>query len=109
MLMLLLLYNTGVRVSELAGLKLSDMHIDGQSTTAYIRVHGKGRKERHVPLWKSTTKYLSDYIHDLARNENSNLFANCTDGDLTRSGVSYRLDCLQKKASKPLRHSRKRT
>ena len=65
----------------------------------YIRVHGKGRKERHVPLWKSTTRHLSDYIHDFARSENSNLFANCTDGDLTRSGVRYRLDCLQKKAS----------
>ncbi len=99
MLMLLLLYNTGVRVSELVGLKLSDIHIDGQNTTAYIRIHGKGRKERHVPLWKSTTKCLSNYMHDLTRSENSNLFANCAEGDLTRSGVRYRLDCLQKKAS----------
>ena len=99
MLMLLLLYNTGVRVSELVGLKLSDLHIDSQNTTAYIRIYGKGRKERHVPLWKSTAKYLSDYVRDKTHSGDSNLFANCTDGDLTRSGVRYRLGCLQKIAS----------
>ena len=99
MLMLLLLYNTGVRVSELVGIKLGDIHIDSRNTAAYILIHGKGRKERHVPLWKSTTKYLADYMRDHARSENGNLFANCIDGDLTRSGVRYRLDCLQKKAS----------
>lgn len=99
MLMLLLLYNTGIRVSELVGLKLSDIHIDSQSTSAYIRVYGKGRKERDVPLWKSTAKYLASYMNDHAYSESSNLFANCIDGDLTRSGVRYRLDYLQKKAS----------
>ena len=36
---------------------------------------------------------------DQVRSENSNLFANCTDGDLTRSGVRYRLNCLRKKAA----------
>lgn len=99
MLMLMLLYNTGVRVSELVGLKLSDLHIDSHNTTAYIRVHGKGRKERHVPLWKNTVKYLADYIRDHCQDEASHLFANCVDGNLTRSGVRYRLDCLQKKAA----------
>lgn len=99
MLMLLLLYNTGVRVSELVGLKLSDINIDTQNSTAYIRIHGKGRKDRHVPLWKSTAKYLSGYIRDYDRND-GRLFINCTAGDLTRSGVRYRLNCLQKKAAK---------
>ena len=99
MLMLRLLYNTGVRVSELLGLKLSDIHFDSRNTLAYILIHGKGRKERNVPLWKSTAKYLSDYIRDYARNKTGSLFENCLDGNLTRSGVRYRLDCLQKKAS----------
>jgi site-specific recombinase XerD len=98
MLMLLLLYNTGVRVSELVGLKLRDINIDSQNA-AYIRIHGKGRKERHVPLWKSTTKYLVGYIRSHDRNDADSLFANCTDGELTRSGVRYRLECLQKKAA----------
>lgn len=99
MLMLLLLYNTGIRVSELVGLKLSDINIDSQNSAAYIQVHGKGRKERHVPLWKSTTKYLAGYMQSHKPNESGSLFMNCTDGQLTRSGVRYRLDCLQKKAT----------
>ena len=102
MLMLLLLYNTGIRVSELVGLKLGSIHIDSHGTTAYIQVYGKGRKERDVPLWGSTAKYLTGYLRDHARGENNNLFANCTDGDLTRSGVRYRLGCLQKKASETI-------
>ncbi len=99
MLMILLLYNTGIRVSELLGLRLGDIHLDSQNTAAYARIFGKGRKERHVPLWKSTSKYLADYIRDLIRDESSSLFSNYIDGDLTRSGVRYRLACLQKKAS----------
>ena len=108
MLMLLLLYNTGVRVSELVGLRLCDIHMDSQNTAAYIRIHGKGRKERHVPLWASTTKYLADYMRDHCRDETGNLFANCTDGDLTRSGVRYRIDCLQRKAAETLPSLRKK-
>lgn len=100
MLMLLLLYNTGIRVSELVGLRLSDIHIDSRNSAAYIQVHGKGRKERYVPLWKSTTKYLADYIRDHVHNESDNLFASSTNDDLTRSGIRYRLGCLQRKASK---------
>lgn len=99
MLMLLLLYNTGVRVSELMRLKLSDFHIDSQNTSAYILVRGKGRKERNIPLWKSTAKYLANYIRDHAHNKTGSLFANCLNGNLTRSGIRYRLGCLQKKAS----------
>lgn len=99
LLMLLLLYNTGVRVSELVGLRLSDIHIDSQGASAYILIHGKGRKERYVPLWKSTAKYLSCYMNDFAYGGNSSLFMNCTDGNLTRSGVRYRLNCLKKNAS----------
>lgn len=102
MLMLLLLYNTGVRVSELVGLKRDDIHIDSGNTSAYIRINGKGRKERHVPLWKSTAKYLADYMRDHARNEIGSLFANCLNGNLTRSGARYRLDCLKQKASEAI-------
>jgi site-specific recombinase XerD len=98
MLMILLLYNTGIRVSELLGLKISDVFIDDQCAIAYICVHGKGRKDRSVPLWKSTAKYLSDFI-DHKYSDSNSLFINSTAGNLTRSGVRYRLDCLQKIAS----------
>lgn len=102
MLMLLLLYNTGVRVSELVGLKLCDIHIDSLNTSAYIRINGKGRKERHIPLWKSTARYLADYVRDHPRKETDSLFANCLDCNLTRSGVRYRLNCLKNKASEAI-------
>jgi site-specific recombinase XerD len=98
MLMLLLLYNTGVRVSELLGLKISDVRLGSQNDAAYIHVHGKGRKERQVPLWKSTSKYLAGYMGDSVRGEASHLFSNNVSGDLTRSGVRYRLKCLQERA-----------
>jgi len=49
-LMLLLLYNTGVRVSELVGLKFHDIITDASGLPSYIRIQGKGRKERNVPL-----------------------------------------------------------
>ena len=104
LLMLLILYNTGVRVSELLGLKLCHIHIDHQNVSAYIRINGKGRKERHIPLWKSTTRYLVDYIRYHTRNEDENesLFANRHHDQLTRSGVRYRLSCLKQKASEVL-------
>ena len=53
-----LLYATGIRVSELVNLKLSNLDIDECS----IRVFGKGGKERMVPIVKSAMVYLKDYI-----------------------------------------------
>ena len=97
-LMLLLLYNAGVRVSELTNLKGKDIRIDSCGTTSYLRIHGKGRKERDVPLWKSTTEYLRDYIDANGTLDNDKLFLNSAGNALTRSGVRYRIDCLQNKA-----------
>ncbi len=53
-------------------------------------------------MWKITVKYLTDYIRDYCHDETSHLFANCMDGNLTRTGVRYRLDCLQKKAAETI-------
>jgi len=99
-LMLILLYNTGVRVSELLGLKHMDIITDAKGLPSYVHVHGKGRKERDVPLWKSTSVFLRSFmdVHGIV-NSNSKLFVNRTDGALTRSGVRYRLNCLIEKAS----------
>jgi len=98
-LMLLLLYNTGVRVSELIGLRGRDINADSCGTTAYICVHGKGRKECDTPLWKNTAKHLYDYMNAHDTKENDKLFMNCTDGELTRSGVRYRINCLKQKST----------
>ena len=48
-------YNTGARVSELVRLHVADVLLDRASA---LLLHGKGRKERVVPLWKSTATQL---------------------------------------------------
>jgi integrase/recombinase XerD len=98
-LMLVLLYNTGVRVSELTGLKGKDVRMDGNKSSAYIHIHGKGRKERNVPLWKNTAKYLLKYMGNHKILDADKLFMNYAGEELTRSGIRYRIDCLVKKAS----------
>ena len=98
-LMLLLLYNTGVRVSELIGIKINDIIMDANGSPSYIHVNGKGRKERDVPLWKSTAEFLRKFMGFYATDSAGKLFINRTDDPLTRSGVRYRLKCLVEKAS----------
>jgi integrase/recombinase XerD len=56
--MLELMYACGLRVSELVNLQLNQLHFDD----GYIRVRGKGRKERLVPVAKSTARLVSDYL-----------------------------------------------
>lgn len=54
-LLLRMLYNTGARVSEIIGVTLADVVLDG---AACVHLHGKGRKQRAVPLWRSTVKQI---------------------------------------------------
>jgi integrase/recombinase XerD len=53
------LYNTGARVSELTGLRVADAVLDG---SACVHLHGKGRKDRSVPLWRTTTTQLRHWL-----------------------------------------------
>lgn len=61
--MLELMYATGLRVSELVSLKLADLDLDG----GLILCHGKGGKERRVPIGKSATHWLEQYMRARAR------------------------------------------
>lgn len=54
------LYGTGVRASELTGLRLADVHLD----SGYILVRGKGSKERIVPLGEYAVEALRTYIEE---------------------------------------------
>lgn len=56
--MLEVLYGCGLRVSELTGLDLRDLYLDEE----YLRVFGKGSKERLVPIMGSAARALSDYL-----------------------------------------------
>lgn len=82
------LYNTGARVSELTGLRVDDL---SHAPAASIRIHGKGRKERCVPLWRNTAKQLDHWIGHQSLGPESPLFPNRAGGQLTRTSVSDRL------------------
>ena len=57
--MLELLYATGLRITELCNLKITDIDINN----CFVRVYGKGKKERIVPLSDISLKYLTIYIN----------------------------------------------
>ena len=59
--MLELLYATGVRASELAGLRTSDINLD----IGYLRCIGKGSRERVIPIGKAAIAAVVDYLRDL--------------------------------------------
>lgn len=56
-----LLYATGLRASEAATLKISDLNCD----IGYLRCLGKGKKERIIPVGKVAIKAVLDYLQDL--------------------------------------------
>lgn len=104
--MFVTLYNTGARVSELVGLKVEDVCINGGG---FVRLHGKGRKERIVPLWKTTVKRLKEWLRRVDSTAASPFFPNRTGRPLTRSGVEHRLRVAVQKAGNhcsSLKHKR---
>lgn len=90
-------YNTGARVSEIIGLKIKDMQL---GTKGVIHIRGKGRKERIVPLWKTTSALLKDWIKRIDISEDSPIFPNRSGKPLSSSGVEDRLRIAVHEASK---------
>lgn len=97
-MMVLLLYNTGARVSELVSLKHDDIVFDGSGFAGSVRIVGKGRKERTIPLWKTTLSAIRRYSEEHQLQPGDKLFSNFVGGELTRSGVRYRIRRLVEEA-----------
>jgi site-specific recombinase XerD len=95
-IMISTMYNTGARVSEITSLKVSDITF---AHASYITVHGKGRKQRSVPLWKSTTKALKEWIDHNSICNDEVVFPNKQRKPLSRFGVVHRLQIAVSKAS----------
>ena len=99
--MLELLYATGLRVSELVNLNLSDVHL----TMGFVRCYGKGNKERIVPIGTMATKALKLYIETARghlinpkRGTTEALFLNHHGERLSRQGFWKILKKLAKEA-----------
>jgi integrase/recombinase XerD len=86
--MLDVLYSTGLRVSELIGLRVMDL----DASAGCIRCIGKGDKERIVPIGKKALALVDRYLRDsraklLGKNDCTSLFINRRGGPLSRVGV----------------------
>ncbi len=86
--LLLLLYNTGARVSEIVELKVSDLRLDG---TGQVHLLGKGKKHRNCPLWSETITALQAYLKQRMPKEPSAeyLFLNANGVPITRFGIRH--------------------
>jgi integrase/recombinase XerD len=95
-----LLYSSGLRVSELISIKLSDIHI----TQKLIRCIGKGNKERIIPMNDTTCLYLKDYVYsfreELLKGKNSPfLFVTRKGEKISRNNFYYILNKLIKESN----------
>jgi integrase/recombinase XerD len=84
--LLLFLYNTGARVSEMLAVRACDLRLE---SPRQVRLLGKGQKERICPLWSETALALRRII-PTGRTEDP-LFRNASGAPLTRDGVAYLL------------------
>ena len=75
----------GLRVSELTGLRLDDL----APQSASIRVRGKGRRERALPLWKTTAAALRAWLAIRGPVSSPELFVNARGEPFSRWGVAY--------------------
>ena len=83
------MYNTGGRVSELIGLRCNDVVLESQPA---VHLHGKGRKERSVPLWRPNAGIIRAWRKRLkATSEKSFMFPNRNGVKMTRSNAFQRL------------------
>jgi integrase/recombinase XerD len=86
--MLLVAVQTGLRLSEVTGLRQGDVVL---GPSAHVRCEGKGRKERCTPLAKPTVAVLKAWIKELAGGESSFLFPNSSGGRLSADAVQHAL------------------
>ena len=84
--MLHLCYAAGLRVSELIGLRVDSLTLQPRTS---VLVLGKGRRERGLPLWKTTTAALRAWLAVRGLARVPELFVNARGESLTRSGFEY--------------------
>ena len=89
--LLLLLYNTGARVSEITAVKVGEVVLD--EGAACVHLHGKGRKQRSVPLWRSTVRAIRAWLRrNPGFDSDSPLLPNRDGQSMSRWNVAQRLE-----------------
>lgn len=91
--LLLFLYNCGARVSEAAGVRWTDLQL---APSRQVRLQGKGRKERLLPLWRETADAFHRLREMAGTRDEQHVFLNHHGQPLTRDGIAY---ILRKHAS----------
>ena len=81
------LLGTGLRISELAALKVSDVEISNRKGTLYVRA-GKGGKARQIPLDKQTRQALANYLGERQEDGPERLFLGQR-GPISEPGINY--------------------
>ncbi len=82
------MYNTGARVAEIVALRRCDVDVTQHRCVA---LHGKGRKERVIPLWKNTVNQIRRWTTELDQKPRTPLFPNRYGNQMSRSGVENRI------------------
>lgn len=97
-LLLALLYDSGARVQELINIRPADFRLD---RLPLVRILGKGRKERIVPLVPATAKLVRNYLHETNRSltDTMPLLLNYRGEKMNRSGVRFLIDKYWKRAA----------
>jgi site-specific recombinase XerD len=85
--MLYLGFAAGLRVSELVGLRLDDLELDGPYPSILVR--GKGRRQRRLPLWKEATRALRAWLAVRGDARAPEVFLNRRGEALTCAGFTY--------------------
>jgi site-specific recombinase XerD len=96
-LLFAMLYNTGARVSEIVGVRVVDIVLDGG---ACVHLRGKGRKLRSIPLWDTTVVEVRAWLrlNPTLRGEAA-LLPNRDGQAMSRSNVAQRLDLAVTRAA----------
>ena len=81
-------YNTGARVSEICQLRVCHVNLERSRS---VKLHGKGRKERTIPLWKDTIFQIRECLRCIDSSNSAPLFPNRKGKHMTRSGIEERL------------------
>lgn len=94
--LLLTLYNSGARVSEIIGVRRDEVVLDAPAS---MKLHGKGRKERALPLWAKTARVLRAWFRELGDRFDGLAFPSARARRLSRHGVSFLLSRLADRAT----------